>query len=35
MENKNEIEDALEVGAKKARNIANDVLKRVRGKIGY
>ena len=35
MENKNEIDDALEVGAKKARNIANDVLKRVRGKIGY
>ena len=35
IENKNEIEEALEVGAKKARKIANDVLKRVRGKIGY
>ncbi len=35
MENKNEIDDALEVGAKKARKVANDVLQRVRVKIGY
>ena len=35
MENKNEIDKALETGAIKARKVANDVLKRVRTKIGY
>ena len=35
MQNKSEIDDALEIGAKKARLVATDVLKRVRGKIGY
>jgi len=32
---KNEIDEALEIGAKKATIVANEVLKRVRGKIGY
>jgi len=35
MENKHEIDEALEVGAKKARKIAQEVLQRVRSKIGY
>ena len=35
MQNKSEIDNALEIGAKKARLVATDVLKRVRGKIGY
>ena len=35
MENKNEIDEALKVGAEKASVVANDVLKRVRAKIGY
>jgi tryptophanyl-tRNA synthetase len=35
MENKDEIEKALAVGAKKATAVANDVLARVRAKIGY
>ena len=35
MENKNEIDEALNFGAKKATIVANDVLKRVREKIGY
>ncbi|WP_435413925.1 tryptophan--tRNA ligase [Polaribacter aestuariivivens] len=35
MENKNEIDNALSIGAEKAKAIANDVLKRVREKIGY
>ena len=35
MENKQEIDDALEVGAKKATEVANEVLQRVRAKIGY
>lgn len=35
MENKNEIDDALKIGAAKATLVANDVLKRVRVKIGY
>jgi tryptophanyl-tRNA synthetase len=35
MENKNEIDDALEMGAQKAKVVANGVLKRVREKIGY
>lgn len=35
MENKNEIDDALSIGAEKAKIVANDVLQRVRAKIGY
>ncbi|WP_397445070.1 tryptophan--tRNA ligase [Polaribacter sp. R77954] len=35
MENKNEIDEALTIGAAKATLVANDVLKRVREKIGY
>lgn len=35
MDNRHEIDQALEEGAFKARHIANDVLKRVRSKIGY
>jgi tryptophanyl-tRNA synthetase len=35
MDNKNEIDEALIVGAEKASVIANDVIKRVRTKIGY
>ncbi|GHC44781.1 tryptophan--tRNA ligase [Ulvibacter litoralis] len=35
MENQHEIEKALEVGAAKASLVANDVLKRVRKKLGY
>lgn len=35
MNNRNEIDNALEVGAQKAEKIANEVLSRVRGKIGY
>jgi tryptophanyl-tRNA synthetase len=35
MENKHEIDEALKVGAEKANEIANGVLKRVRAKIGY
>ena len=35
MENKNEIDDALSVGANKARIVAQEVLQRVRKKIGY
>ena len=35
MSNLNEIDDALTVGAKKATIVANDVLKRVRTKLGY
>ena len=35
MENKQEIDDALEVGAEKATKVANEVLQRVRTKIGY
>ncbi|MFT7442013.1 MAG: tryptophanyl-tRNA synthetase [Maribacter sp.] len=35
MENKNEIDDALKIGAEKAAIVANEVLKRVRAKIGY
>jgi tryptophanyl-tRNA synthetase len=35
MENLNEIDKALEIGAKKAKVVASDVLKRVRAKIGY
>ncbi|TYP99678.1 tryptophanyl-tRNA synthetase [Tenacibaculum adriaticum] len=35
MENRNEVDEALAVGAEKARVVAQDVLKRVREKIGY
>ncbi|WP_299671553.1 tryptophan--tRNA ligase [uncultured Polaribacter sp.] len=35
MENKHEIDEALNIGAAKARKTANEVLKRVRDKIGY
>ncbi len=35
MENKNEIDDALAIGAEKARKVAQEVLKRVRDKVGY
>jgi tryptophanyl-tRNA synthetase len=35
MENKHEIDEALEIGAEKATIIATGVLQRVRGKIGY
>ena len=35
MENKNEIDEALAVGAEKARVVAKDVLQRVRKKVGY
>ena len=35
MENKNEIDDALAIGAEKARKVAQEVLKRVRIKVGY
>ncbi len=35
MNNQNEIDDALAIGAKKARKVATEVLNRVRQKIGY
>jgi tryptophanyl-tRNA synthetase len=35
MENKNEIDDALSIGARKAKNVATGVLNRVRQKVGY
>ena len=35
MNNKNEIDEALKIGAIKATTVADDVLKRVRAKIGY
>ena len=35
MENRNEIDEALAIGAEKARVIAKDVLKRIRTKVGY
>jgi len=35
MENLNEVDNALAVGAKKAADVANIVLKRVRDKVGY
>lgn len=35
MENKHEIDEALTIGAEKARAVASEVLKRVRNKIGY
>ncbi len=35
MENRTEIDEALAVGAEKARTVATDVLQRVRKKIGY
>ncbi len=35
MENKGEIDSALKIGAEKATTVANEVLKRVRTKVGY
>ena len=35
MENKNEIDDALLIGKEKAKSVAQEVLQRVRAKIGY
>mgnify|MGYP000595301222 CR=1 FL=1 len=35
MNNLHEVDEALAVGAEKARNVASEVLKRVREKIGY
>ena len=35
MANKQEIDDALKVGSVKATKVANEVLQRVRAKIGY
>jgi len=35
MSHTNEIDDALAIGAKKAKNVAEEVLKRVREKLGY
>ncbi|CAM1334464.1 tryptophan--tRNA ligase [Tenacibaculum aestuariivivum] len=35
MENRNEIDKALSIGAEKAKTVATDVLQRVRKKIGY
>jgi tryptophanyl-tRNA synthetase len=35
MEHKNEIDDALSIGARKAKNVATGVLNRVRQKVGY
>jgi len=35
MENRHEIDEALAIGAEKARIVAKDVLKRVRSKVGY
>ena len=35
MNNLNEIDDALALGAEKARKVADGVLERVREKLGY
>ena len=35
MNHLHEIDNALEIGAKKAKKVANDVLERVRNKVGY
>jgi tryptophanyl-tRNA synthetase len=35
MEDKSQIDKALEIGASKARIIAHETLKRVRNKVGY
>ena len=35
MDNKNEIDSALKIGAEKATSVANKVIKRVRTKVGY
>ncbi|MEO1484124.1 MAG: tryptophan--tRNA ligase [Bacteroidota bacterium] len=35
MEHLDEVDEALEIGATKARTVANEVLRRVRGKVGY
>jgi tryptophanyl-tRNA synthetase len=35
MNNLNEVDEALEIGAQKAKKVADDVLKRIRLKLGY
>ena len=35
MANKSEIDEALKIGSEKARNVAQNVINRVRGKVGY
>jgi tryptophanyl-tRNA synthetase len=35
MSDKKQIDEALKIGAEKARNVAQEVLKRVRSKVGY
>jgi tryptophanyl-tRNA synthetase len=35
MDNKNEIDSALKIGAEKATSVASEVIKRVRTKVGY
>ena len=35
MNNLNELDEALAIGAKKAKKVAGQVLQRVRSKIGY
>lgn len=35
LDNLNEVDDALAIGAEKARKVASEVLKRVRAKVGY
>ena len=35
MNHLDEIDNALEIGAEKAKKVANDVLNRVRSKVGY
>ena len=35
MENRYEIDEALSIGAEKARKVAQEVLRRVRKKVGY
>ena len=35
MENRHEIDEALSIGAEKARKVAQEVLQRVRKKVGY
>ena len=35
MSNLNEVDQALEIGAEKARKVADEILERVRTKVGY
>jgi tryptophanyl-tRNA synthetase len=35
MDNLNEVDKVLQIGAEKAKKVANDVLRRVRDKVGY